>query len=232
MIGVAVTTRNRPRSLQRTLDALAAFKPPDALTVVVDDAGTQRVERATYRFESNVGIARAKNKCLELLDGCEHIFLFDDDCRPIKDGWWEPYIESPLPHLMYVFKASVSPLLNDQRHVVGEADGAIAWNLPRGCLLYLHRSALDAVGGMDPAYGKWGYEHADLSNRIHAAGLTPFPYMDVPGSDRLIHSEDEHGEVASSVPAEIRRRLARENLPRFLRSRQSSQFIDYREARA
>jgi hypothetical protein len=52
--------------------------------VVVDDSDD----------DNRLGIARAKNKCLEQLDDCEHIFLFDDDCYPIKKGWHEIYIEA------------------------------------------------------------------------------------------------------------------------------------------
>lgn len=66
---------------------------------------------ATYRFEENVGIARHKNKCLELLAdaGCEHLFLFDDDAYPLVEDWWRPYVDSPEPHLMRIFLDLAGP---------------------------------------------------------------------------------------------------------------------------
>src|SRR5690606_9807564 len=127
---------------------------------------------ATYRFEKNVGIAKAKNKCLELLynSGCEHFFLFDDDTYPAVTGWEKPYIESPEPHLMWVFdrydgqKPTVETIYKDDCH--------IAYHATRGCMLYCSREVLDKVGGMNPAFGKWGWEHQSWSDRIHSAGLT------------------------------------------------------------
>src|SRR5690606_10124331 len=81
-IGVGITTHNRPEIFAKTLAEMRKHLPPGAKLVVVDDASKEPVAEADYRFEENAGIARAKNKCLELLDGCEHIFLFDDDCYP------------------------------------------------------------------------------------------------------------------------------------------------------
>src|SRR5690606_9326345 len=100
-IGVGITTHNRPDVFAQTLRKMREHLPAGARLVVVDDASTNPVAEATYRFEKNVGIARAKNKCLELLADCEHIFLFDDDCAPVVDGWERPYIDSPEPHLAF-----------------------------------------------------------------------------------------------------------------------------------
>lgn len=228
-IGIAVTTRDRPGSLARTLAALRLLIPPEARLVVVDDASSQPAAGATYRFERNVGIAAAKNKCLELLDDCEHIFLFDDDTRPKAAGWWLPYVGSPLPHLMYVFvDYACGPRVNDTVEVYRDA-AHVAYSHPRGCMLYLHRSCLERVGGMDWAYGAWGYEHADLSDRICEAGLTPHAYTDVAGSHLLIHSEDEYRETSSSVPGHVRSVCIPPNKARYNASRGVPTYIDYRE---
>lgn len=104
-IGIGVTTRNRPDALATTLKHLRTYLPPAAKLVIVDDASDKPVDDADHRFSENVGIAVAKNKCLELLyaAGCEHIFLFDNDTYPIADEWWKPYVDSPEPHLMWIF---------------------------------------------------------------------------------------------------------------------------------
>ena len=103
-VGVGVTTHNRKESLDAALRNIRKYLPEGAKLVVVDDASTTPVPEADFRFHRNVGIAVAKNKCLELLDDCDHIFLFDDDCWPKCADWWKPYVESPEPHLMYVFR--------------------------------------------------------------------------------------------------------------------------------
>lgn len=243
-IGIGITTRNRNAQLAKTLAEHERYLPPGAKVVVVDDAsdtpalqGSARFE-VTHRFESNVGIARAKNKCLELLGDQDHIFLFDDDVYPLADGWWLPYIESPEPHLMYQFLdlagrhklRDLTELYRDDQHV--------ALSGPRGPMLYVERRVLDIVGGMDPAFGKFGYEHGDWSNRIHHAGLTTWRYADVIASDKLIYSMDEHvdeipgGHVRSVPVAERRVSVERNKVLHDQRvAERSAAYVEYRETR-
>jgi len=80
-IGIAISTCNRYDIFKRCYDEVKRFAPLNSVIVVVDDASDKPVPEATFRFNQNVGIARVKNKCFELLydEGCEHFFLFDDD---------------------------------------------------------------------------------------------------------------------------------------------------------
>lgn len=217
-IGIGVTTRNRPEVFRETIEHIHKYVPAGAVVVVVDDASDRPVEGATFRFTRQAGIARAKNKCLELLadEGVEHFFLFDDDCHPIVDEWWRPYVESPEPHLMYAWG-----------DVHFQTDELVGYVWPKGCMLYAHRRVLERVGGMDPRFGVWGLEHMSWSDRIHAAGLTTCRYQDVPGSEKLFRALDrEDPSFPSSVPLETRLaanvRLAEE-------MRDADVFVPYRE---
>lgn len=200
-IGIGITTHNRNKLVAQTVAKLQKLTP-DARLVVVDDASAERVKIdgvEVYRFRQNVGIARAKNKCLELLSDCDHIFLFDDDTYPLQPDWWQPYVASPEHHLMYLFKdwSSGKPVGDDS--IVYQDDQHRAHHHSRGCMLYIDRLALDTVGGMDVRYGKAMNEHLDWSMRMHNAGLTTFRYMDVVGSEALIYSMDQHQEVHTSI---------------------------------
>lgn len=222
-IGVGITTHNRQALAASTLAKIKELTP-GAHIVVVDDASQPRVRIAgaeVYRFNKNVGIARAKNKCLELLSDCDHIFLLDDDTYPITAGWTEPYVNSKEHHLMYLFEtwASGNPVGDDQ--IVYEDGLIVAHQHARGCMLYIDRTVLDRVGGMDVRYGKAMNEHLDWSNRIYNAGLTTFRYMDVPGSDKLIHSMDEYQEVGSSI-SKIERRMHHQNNAQLLEASYTS----------
>ncbi|AYD87849.1 glycosyltransferase [Mycobacterium phage ArcusAngelus] len=209
-IGIGVTTRNRRDVADRTIEHIRS-RTPNAKLVIVDDASDQPYPAATYRFPQRAGIARAKNKCLELLNGCEHIFLFDDDCYPIVDNWFQPYIDSPEPHLMYQFvDLANGHRLNDVTKVYDDGHH-FALTGARGCMIYVHRSVIETVGGLDPEFGGWGWEHPSWSDRIYNAGLTSFRYGDVCGSNKLIHSMDEHLEVKRSVPTEERKAVAARN---------------------
>lgn len=198
-IGIGITTRNRRSVFQETLAKMRALMPPDARLVIVDDASTEPLTAADYRFKSNAGIARGKNKCLELLEDCDHIFLFDDDTYPLCDEWWKPYVESDQSHLMYLFgKLANGHVIRDGVKFYQDSKHQ-AWSHPRGCMLYFKRDAIDTVGGFDPAFGTWGWEHVNLSDRIYNAGLTDWPYQDVVGSDKLIFNGDEAVTVTSTV---------------------------------
>ena len=78
-IGIGITTHNRREVLLNSLKSFERFLPDDYKLVVIDDASDVPVSKSEwglydiYRFEKNVGIATAKNKCLELLEDCEHI---------------------------------------------------------------------------------------------------------------------------------------------------------------
>lgn len=229
LIGIGVTTHNRHDMLNRTMVAIRRLAPEGARIVLVDDASDVPVQGATFRFEENAGIAQAKNKCFELLEDCEHIFLFDDDTYPLKEGWWQPYTECGEPHLLYMFEHfATGRKLNDAALLY--SDGQItAWSHGRGCMLYFSRRCLEVVGGMDPAFGKWGYEHVELSGRIYNAGLTSFKFMDVANSHGLFWSADEHEATASTVPGSERRRFVKRNREIWLQRKHSARFVPYKE---
>lgn len=227
-IGIGITTRNRPGRAEDTAHRIMKLMPPyepdnwtsesiDWELVVVDDASDEPVTiEAPWvyvcRKDENLGVARAKNTCLELLDENDHIFLFDDDAYPIVENWWRPYVESPEPHLMYQFADLAGPRKLGDITKIYDGEDHTAYSGPRGVMLYIDANVvLPAVGGLDPIYGKWGFEHGDWSNRIYHAGLTSWRYADVAGSSELIHSMDEYEEIDRSVPTPERRSLARAN---------------------
>ena len=228
-IGIGITTHNRNKLVADTVAKIQALTP-NAKIVVVDDASTTPVnikDIQVYRFQSNVGIARAKNKCLELLHGCDHIFLFDDDTYPIKQGWYEPYVASAEHHLMYLFDkwANGKPVGDDA--VIYQDDHIVAHHHARGCMLYVDSTALATVGGMDTRYGKAMNEHLDWSNRIHNAGLTTFKHMDVVGSEQLIYSMDQHQLVASSIARADRTTNLQKNNELLAAAAASNEYIPY-----
>jgi glycosyltransferase involved in cell wall biosynthesis len=226
-IGIGITTHNR-HTLWPTTVAKIIENTPGAKVVVVDDASKVAVRMAgveMYRFNDNVGIARAKNKCLELLSDCEHIFLFDDDTHPLAPGWHEPYVNSPEHHLMYLFDkwANGRPVGDDA--ILYSGNGHRAHAHARGCMMYIDNVALATVGGLDTRFGKAMNEHLDWSLRIHNAGLTTFPYMDVAGSDQLIHSMDQHQAVTTSI--DNRHQLNMDNKHLLDTSNTSTEYIPY-----
>lgn len=201
MIGVGITSIGRKEISDNCILQIQRMMPDGAKLHITRDVK---------------GIAQAKNDCLRNLENCSDIFLFDDDIYPVIKDWHIPYIESGVKHLSYTFG----------REILGFTGNCKVLAKPCGCMLYIHRDCLDAVGGFDEEYTMYSGEHEDFSRRVHNAGLTPFPYMDYISSQVLFHSMDEHKEVVSSVPH--RGRYIPANMKRLTQQVNSKEFKAYK----
>lgn len=201
MIGLGITTFGNRACTEYTIEHFRKFSPNFKIVTV-----------------NQSGIAQAKNTCLSLLDDCKHIFLADDDVQPKIHNWHLPYISSGIKHLSYTFN----------RKVLGYHNDCTIYEKPSGCMLYIHRDCLKAVGGFDTEYKLYGGEHEDFSRRVFNAGLTPYPYMDLITSSCLIHSMDEHKQVVSSVPGVDRAKVLQSNMKRVSDQVNSKEFKSYK----
>jgi glycosyltransferase involved in cell wall biosynthesis len=234
-VGLAYTTHNRPKLAKHAIAQARRFTP-NTLIVVVDDGSSIPFEGATFRSEEPRGIARAKNKCLELLmaAGIEHMFLFDDDTWPIATNWWTRYVDHDESHLCYLFK-DLKPGGGylDEPATEYQDDRLYAFAHPRGCMLYLRRHVVERVGGMRPEFGKWGHEHVEYSHRIHNAGLSRFAFQGLPGDKRLIWAGDEHRRqtphFSRSIDRATRTAATERNQHVLARFKDSSDFVEYRD---
>ena len=235
-IGIAITTHNRTDVLSRTLEQHQKYLPSGALVVVIDDGSSPAAVAPEgvqlIRHDKSLGIVSSKNRSLEVLvdAGCEHLFLWDDDAYPIAEGWHLPYIESPEPHLAYQFLDLAGPKKLKDMAVLYRDAMHVAYTGQRGVMLYYHRSAIEKVGGFDSVYGRGMYEHPDLAQRIHNAGLTTWAFADVVGSEKLIYSLDEHEAVERSVSRPEREALVRNN-SKIFGDRRDSGYTGYAEYR-
>lgn len=222
-IAVCISTRNRYEVLELAIAHHNKYLPSNAKVFIVDDASDIPVWGADYRFETNVGVAVVKNKCLELAYnwGADHIMLFDSDCYPINDGYWQAYVNHDEPHLMYQFRLPNKPKSDMQ--ILYQDEDTISYSHTRGAMIYLERRVLDAVGGFDTKYGLGGFEHPDFTNRVHNAGLTTHRAMDVVNSNELLYCLDQDGKVDSSVNL----RDKTKNYKYYQSQRKSKEFKEY-----
>jgi glycosyltransferase involved in cell wall biosynthesis len=229
-IGIAISTHNRKEVFKNSYNFWLKFLPKNAILIVVDDASSDPVKEANYRFETQVGIAKVKNKCIELLEqqGVTDYFLVDDDIYPITEDWYKPYIKSGLNHAMYIWdKLHNGGFINNK--VVKITDNYIEYANPCGCLLYFKKICFDIVGGMDEAFGLWGYEHVQLSRRIFNAGLTPAKFLDVKGAFKKFYAHDYYLSTQRSLPAKVRMEHIKKNEGYFNKTILNSNYIPYRQ---
>lgn len=243
-IAICLTTRGRDKYLSRSLEGHRKFLPAGARLFVVDDGSDKpkQLDGVEYHyFKDNVGIPRAKNKCLELAEawGADHIFLFDDDIYPLKKGWHEGYVASPEAHLSYCW-SDIKPGNHGNAHyysigkVLYQDDKLLSFSHPRGQMLYIDaKRVLPRIGGFDPIYGKGMVEHVDWSWRIHNAGLATWKNQDIVGSGDLFYSIDENAnsepDHATTIDDHMRTVVDIAN-QRILHAKgNSSEYIEYRE---
>ena len=229
-IGIGITVHNRHETASKTIEKIRKQAPKGSKIIIVDDASNVPFPNSDFRFDKNVGIAAAKNKCFELLDDCEHIFLFDDDCWPKVKDWHLPYVNSGHNHLMYIFDKLSSGAPNGNKKIK-ELSNVVIYENPCGCMMYYRKECINAVGGMDTGYGRWGFEHPDHSTRIFNAGLTPFKFMDIKGSDELFYSHDKEQTIERSVPSIVRLQHIARNRKKYERIGDSKHFIPYKKGK-
>lgn len=182
-IGIGITTKGRVDMALKNINALKENIPfMDCKVVVVDDGteGIMKVE-SDFRFHYSQGVAIAKNKCLSMLDGCDYLFLLDDDVIIKSHKWYLPYIESGLEHACYTF---------NRGGFISMGTNYVEYGSPNGCMLFFTRKCIDTVGGFDTDFKGFGFEHVNLSDRIFNAGLTPARYIDVHNSSMYFKLAD------------------------------------------
>lgn len=135
-----------------------------------------------------ISVANDKNSLIKNMydDGVEYFFIFDDDCFPIKEGWEQffidGYIKTGIQH--FVLCNPVNSLYQS-----GNEDVSL-YLTGTGCMLFMTRKVIDTVGYINPAYGKYGYEHVAYSHRIRMSGLTPAWYVSLNGWEEYIYAWD------------------------------------------
>jgi len=188
-IGIGITTYNSPTRLSSLLETLPDFIE----NVIIVNDGTpyeQSVYKGKYdviQHPKNKGVASAKNSALRYLmgQGCEHIFLLEDDIIIKDTSIFEKYIEasqiSGIKHFNYALQGYGNAIRFD--------DGTINHPTPVYCvdykniqicfyhwcsgpLMYMHRDCIDKVGYLDENFYNI-HEHVDYTYRIIKQELHP-----------------------------------------------------------
>lgn len=134
----------------------------------------------------NLGVAASKNKAMQhLLDqGCDHIFIMEDDMRIKDNGIFQAYInaskKSGIQHLMFGYhgpanKNGISKGKPCPRLVVDYGDFSLAFNQHCvGAFCYYSRKCLEDVGLIDEKFRN-AFDHVSHSYELALKGYsTPY----------------------------------------------------------
>ena len=207
---VGLTTFNRRNVLDFTL---SQFRKYGGDIIIIDDGSPDPHPEAIVNKE-RLGVAKAKNKCISLLKDYKYIFLFDDDCFPYKDKWWEVYISASEKTNIHHFAHALKPHIT----VAKQFDDITYWNGALGCAMMIDDVVLEKCGGFDSKFGFWGYEHAEYTQRIYKMGVNPWLYITPNNISDYIWSFDAQGSFEdftwahkSSISEEEKAKCASEN---------------------
>lgn len=155
-IGIGIITYNRPKHLELCVSQIKKHTKGPYELVIWDDSLDRK------------GIAYGSNSLLHDLKDCDYIFLFNDDCFPIKDNWTDYFINSGYKHSCYMDK-NYEPKFNH--------DGITSYGLSSGVFMFMAKEVIEKVGYYNSAYDKYGFEHAAYSHRVWKAGLSPHRFV-------------------------------------------------------
>jgi glycosyltransferase involved in cell wall biosynthesis len=226
-IGIGVTTYNRPETFKKCVKNIwdNTFDNNKAGAILYGQQEWQPKNKeheihwyfAKDTDEHRTGVAARKNECLIALKDCDHIFLFDDDCYPIKDGWIDFFINSGEEHLLFLNKA-----IHNKRIVeIGLYSGdelkytKELYNDCGGVFMYMTKQAIERVGAFNEKFGLYGFEHAEYSIRILGEhGKYPM----LKGTEEYLYAEDySNPNHKSSIGDEEKQKHIKNNRDKFFK---------------
>lgn len=216
-LAICISTYNRKKAFEKCIHSFRLHTPYQIPIFIVDDYSKDNYANSDFRFNERSGISNVKNKSLQLCyeSGRNNFIILDDDTLALNDNWYLPYVNSGLQHASYCF---------------GQGMNHIAYKthpVPNGCMLYFTRHCIDTVGGFDTNYPN-KFEHTCLSRRIYNAGLTPDPYVDVIGSEKLIYCLDQDNAIQRSFTQKEMNENLKAGYDYFMSQANSRQFIEFR----
>lgn len=210
-IGVGILSYNRHASLRRLVDSVIRFTDLRRTTVFISDDGSTDPETQRYLAElatnpnfvvlrntERLGIAGNSNRLLRCLSRFRHGLLLNDDVEVLNHGWEHFYPEvmarTGLHHLIYRQKGVYgadrgSPVQKNGVQLLKVDDK------PHGVVLAFDSTFLKVAGYFNEAFGLYGMEHVDWSQRAWELGLQEPGFFDAAGSDGFFHLYSEGSAV-------------------------------------
>jgi GT2 family glycosyltransferase len=175
-ISVIVATRNRAALLDGALASLRAQVGAPPLEAVVVDNGSSDATRsvaerhaAVYAYEPQPNRALARNAGIAVASGDVVLFVDDDVVLPpfFVAAHARAQERELLPHVV------TGPIINvpssEMRPVPTFLNGSNAFFCT--CNASVPRNVLEAVGGFDPSFDKYGWEDTELGVRLRKHGV-------------------------------------------------------------
>lgn len=202
-VGVSIITCNRPEFYKKCYDSIAGNPDIDVM-VVVNDGVEYSHHYTTCHYiqnESNLGVAKSKNKALRFLmdSGCDHLFLMEDDIYVKDPTVFQKYIEasktSGIQHFNYALHGNMNKRWPEgtpnPRLVIDYGTLKVSLYLHCvGAFSYYSKKCIESCGYMDEDYFN-ACEHVDHTYRIIKSDLHPpfWYFADIHDSEKYLGDE-------------------------------------------
>lgn len=194
LTSVVMLNLNGDGHLYGAVESLRRHSPGPIELIVVDNGSTDaslpwlREQRDIVLLEmgENIGAPAGRNRGLEVARG--ETILFCDNDVVFTHGWRELLLEQltawpdvgavgPMSDVVVGSQLVDAPPPQDAdldswaRAFTQQHRGHSTWSgrLILFCMMF-RRAAIEQIGGIDPRYGRWGFEDDDLSIRLARAG--------------------------------------------------------------
>jgi hypothetical protein len=184
LIGIGIVTYKRPEAAMEVAEAIVRTldhtKYDYKLVCSLDQVDTTGYEKVSELFNmishKNFGISINKSIALMHLQECDHVFLFEDDLKPIKSGWDTLYLNIHKESGIGLF--NYCPRISDYSSKISKSlqlsSGVVDFvNVHTAQIMSITKETLLKVGALDYRYNGYGYEHCDYTRRCVMAKLFP-----------------------------------------------------------
>jgi len=216
-IGICVITRNRREYLETCINSINLLKYDHIVIINDGDTAFTYESIPTINNKENLGVGKSKNKGMRYLleNGCDHIFVIEDDLVIKDSNVLQKYIEaskaSKILHLNYALgtpfnrKQKTSFDLHNRHELELESEPNPKLNIDygngvsislyphiAGMFSYYHKSVIEDIGLIDEDYFN-AFEHvAHTYQAIKAGYHPPFWYFaDITNSNLYIEPQKD-----------------------------------------
>lgn len=211
-IGVGILTYNRLESLKRCLRSIEKNTDLNATTVFISDDNSTDPAMIQYlndleKNQSNfviirnnvrLGVAGNSNRLLRALSRFNYGILLNDDIEILKPFWEQFYIEglrrTGFHHLAFRQEGIYNAKLGTKVSING-VDLYRVTEKPHGACLVFTNKYLDTVGAFNEAFGEYGMEHVDWSEKGHIYNLQPDGFFDIANSSEYVKLHNESSAI-------------------------------------
>ena len=203
-IGVGILSYNRLHSLRRLVESIRKYTDLTKTTIFIsDESDDQLVKQYLGTItdmvvvgDTRLGVAGNSNRLLRCLSRFNYKILLNDDVEILNNGWEYFYFDimKKIGYHHFCMRQPGIYSAGNNDGVVNERQGVHIRTIaekPQGAIITFDHKAFKTVGFFDEAFGLYGMEHVDWSNRISLSGIQPSGYHDVVGSENYFRTYNE-----------------------------------------